>query len=160
QDPLGTAGDVQFHRAIEDQAALVGIEESAHRTAAALGNGEFHPFGSRRDSALLVEGQAAGLDVNLALGSALRSAADWGRLRRAPGNGFGRHCGCFAWPHERNLYRPGCLGDPLLLVVLKFIPGDAVHAGAVFAVELDLDVVENGATALFQLDDLGGVNLE
>ena len=107
----------------------------------------------RRHAAVLVEGQSAGLHVDLARRGGLAAEASGlplalsltALLRRRLGRDGRRH----ARPHQRNLHRPGGRRLSALLVVLELVALDAVHAAAVFSVQLDLHVVQQRAVALF-----------
>jgi hypothetical protein len=62
---LSTAHRVELHRPFKDEKSFR-IVRGADGIAAPLNGGEVHPFGGLGHSVLRVEGQTAGLDVNLA----------------------------------------------------------------------------------------------
>ncbi len=107
----------------------------------------------RRHSALLVEDEPAGLHMNLAARGRFGhrsqrvplSLAVHRLLRRRLGRNRRRH----SRPHQRNLHRPGGRGLTRLLVVLELAALDAVHAAAIFAIQLDLHVVQQHVLPFF-----------
>ena len=64
---LAAAPRRQLHRVVQHQEALLRVVGGAHRAARCPAPSRNPHAGGRRHSALLVEGQPAGLDVNLAL---------------------------------------------------------------------------------------------
>ena len=72
---------------------------------------------------------------------------------------LGGNCRRDTRAHERNFHGTGRRCRVVLLVVLKLVALDAVHTAAVFAVQLNLYVMQQGAVVL-ELHYFGSMNLE
>ena len=117
----------------------------------------------RGHAALLVEGEPAGLHVNLAACGSFGSRGHRGAFHFAAHcprrSCLGRYGWRHAWPHQRNLHWPSGYGCARLLVILELTTFNAVHAVAVRAIQFDLHVMQQ-SVAFLELHNLRGVNLE
>ena len=151
-DRVAAAPCRQFHCMVQNQDALLRVVGRAHRAARSLGHRKIHALAGRCNAALLAEGEPAGLYVNFARRSRLGSSSQRLGNRLAAYNLARRHIGRnrrrHAWAHQRYLHRPGCGCRFILLVVFKLGALDAVHAAAVFSIQLNLHVVQQRVVVL------------
>ena len=142
-DSLGAATGMQDDCFVQHQKTFLRVVGGAYRAARTLRQRKIHRLCRGGNAALLIKGESAGLDVDLAPFGGLSHSDEWfalgfvARGEACLGSNGGRDSG----PHQRDFHRARGLRRSLALVVFELAAFNAIGGSSIGPIQVDLHIV-------------------